>query len=49
MQTYPPVDPEYILWHNLGYTERQRRFRRAFSYLVVLVIIAFTILAVLVL
>ena len=39
MKTYEPVDPEYILWGNIGYTKKSQKLRRAFSVSVAAAII----------
>ena len=40
---WPPVDPEYILWSNIGYSNDSRRMRKAFSLLVATLIIGFSV------
>jgi hypothetical protein len=35
----PPVDPEYILWDNIGFTDESRRMRRGISVLIASLII----------
>jgi hypothetical protein len=43
IQTWDPVDPEYIIWKNIGYSGKSRRLRRAVSILVATTIILFSV------
>ena len=40
IRTEEPVDPEYILWNNIGYSNHSRNLRRIFSLFIAIAIIA---------
>ena len=42
LKVHPHVDPEYILWENIAYTEKDRRLRRLLSIFVAFLVIGAT-------
>ena len=42
LKVHPHVDPEYILWENIAYTDKDRRLRRLLSIFVAILFIGAT-------
>jgi hypothetical protein len=42
IKTTQPVDPEFILWDNIGYTNWSRKLRKCFSIFIAFTIIGFS-------